>query len=219
MKPTFPTSLVPLAALCAWSLSACAAAGRVEPRAQEAVTSLDGPASEAERPLGGRVSLVLAGRGMDDDDYWKPTEDHFAVGIDLAAPLAEAFDWAFGLSFSAGHESKSGIEYQSSLGEVYGGVDWNPLREGKVHPYVGLGLSGVSVRVEASDDFQGGHVSTWDDDGTFGIYGRAGVLWQVGEAWGLGLEYRLLRGTDVELFREDGDADYDQIGVVVSLGV
>ena len=57
-----------------------------------------------------------------------------------------------------------------------------------------------------------------DSDDTNGIYVEGGVYWRLGKAFNLGVHGRLVEGTDVTLFDQDGDADYYQVGALIGFG-
>ena len=176
------------------------------------------PAEEAAEKRA-RFSLVLGGRALDDEDYWEPLEDHGAFGLEVAGPIGDApVDWEVGFQVSAADEEENDRDLAASVAELYAGVTWSPVRDGRVVPYLGLGLSALTARVESTDDVGGGHVSTWDDDGGLGWYAHAGFRWMATEIFGVGLDYRILRGTDLDLFQDDVDVDYDQLALVFSAG-
>lgn len=81
-------------------------------------------------------------------------------------------------------------------------------REGTLVPYLGGGVTTLYARLEDEvlDELR--------DDTTVGLYGRAGLAVFVGAAQYIALEWRGVRGTDVDLFSTDVDVDYDQVTVV-----
>jgi len=177
------------------------------------------PPAEEEAEKRSRFSLLIGGRQLDDEDYWEPLEDHGVFGLEVAGPIGEApFDWEIGLQVSTSEEEENDIDLAANIAELYAGVTWNPIRDGRFVPYVGAGLSALTARGESTDDVGGGHITIWDDDSGLGWYAHAGVRWMATQTFGVGLDYRVLRGTDLELFQDDVDVDYDQLALVFSAG-
>ncbi len=81
-------------------------------------------------------------------------------------------------------------------------------RSGTLVPYVGGGLTTIYARIE--DEV----LNELRDDTSLGLYGRVGLAVYVGDNEYLALEWRGLRGTDVDLFSSGVSANYDQVSVV-----
>ena len=175
----------------------------------------------------GNVNFVLGGRGL-DDDYWRPTEDHGAFGINFDfAKESWPVSLALGLHGSAGSEDlfedchrcdsqpyRGETEIEATVGELSVGVLWRPETGHKLRPYLGGGLAFVSAEKESRLRFGG--VS--DDDESTGFYLNGGLAWRIGRHVNGGLDARLVTGTDVTIFDEEGDADYVQLGVLLGYG-
>ncbi len=111
-------------------------------------------------------------------------------------------------------EDDSGLG-SSSL-EFSMGVQKRLLRfNGSVRPYVGGGAAAIrrrSFRIQADgvDD---------DSDSDLGWYAHAGIHILLGDGVGIGLDFRRLGGTDLELEGLATSADYDQWSLTFGFGV
>lgn len=81
-------------------------------------------------------------------------------------------------------------------------------RYGTLVPYVGGGVTTIYARIE--DEV----LNELRDDTSLGFYGRAGLAVYVSDNEYLALEWRGVRGTDVDLFSPGLSANYDQVSVV-----
>ena len=68
----------------------------------------------------------------------------------------------------------------------------------------------VTAEIEGS----GLGVTVAEDDTTAGVYLRVGFLVPLGDGFRMGVDAKILRGTDVSAFGVSGDVDYDQFGLV-----
>ena len=175
----------------------------------------------------GNVNFILGGRAL-DDDFYRPTEDHGAFGIDFDfGKDSWPVHVAIGLHGSAGTEDiyddcrRCGLHpwlprgvIESIVGEVSFGVLWRPETDQRLRPYLGGGLALVEATKQADSRFSG--VS--QDDSSAGLYLNGGLAWRVGRHFNVGLDARLVTGTEVTLFDEKGDADYVQLGLLLGYG-
>jgi opacity protein-like surface antigen len=76
-----------------------------------------------------------------------------------------------------------------------------------VRPYIGGGLSVINA------DFERSAGMSDDDDTSPGVYFHAGADWYITDKFFLGLAYRLLTATDIDVFGESSDADYEQFAL------
>ena len=167
----------------------------------------------------GNFNFVYGQRSL-DHDFWDPADDQTVLGGTLEFG---GKDWP--IHIAAGYY-KSDDEGTLNSFPILGSVDldaevseWSlgiekVWKAGMVRPYVGGGVSFVSTDADVSSIL--GSVS--DDDDTTGIYVQGGVFWRLGTWFNLGFDARLLEGTDVTLFDQDGDADYWQLGALVGFG-
>jgi len=167
----------------------------------------------------GNMNFVYGQRSL-DQDFWDPTDDQTVVGgtLDFGGK-----NWP--VHIAAGYY-RSQDDGTLNTFPILGSVDldaevseWSlgvhkVWKAGMVRPYVGGGLSFVSADADV-DSVLG---STSDDDDSTGVYVQGGVFWRLGEWFNLGFDARLLEGTDLTLFDQDGDADYWQLGALIGFG-
>jgi opacity protein-like surface antigen len=161
---------------------------------------------------GGNVNFLIANRSL-DNDRWDPVSPQpaFGVAVDIS-PGGGPIAIAFGAQFSAREERDDAY----AIGEVSVGALWKPRVGGSAYPYLGAGIAHVAAAVDL--DFEDDDIDTDDDDSSIGWYLNGGVSWRLGERLNLGLDARLMRGTEGELLGIEGDADYLQVGVLIGFG-
>lgn len=156
---------------------------------------------------GGNCNFLVGTRSL-DNNAWDPVspQPSFGVNVDITpgkAPIA----LAFGGQVSA--REKDDVTY--AIAEAYLGFLWKPTVGGNVHPYIGGGVAHVAAAINI--DF--GRFDEDDDDSSVGYYANGGVYWRLGERFNLGVDARLLRGTEGELFGLTADADYFQTSLLL----
>ena len=162
-----------------------------------------------------RGTLELGAQRMSDDGYWAPTDEPFAIGglIDVRN-RASGFggELGAGLAFDDADVGNTGTDAELSVGELFGGARQTfSLLGDRLHPYVAVGATVVTVTARIT---QGGWVYDEDDDASFGLYGRVGAYWSFGGGFDLGVDFRSVFGTDVELAGAGGDVDSSRLAVV-----
>lgn len=168
---------------------------------------------------GGDLNFIYGTRSL-DDDAWDPADDQEVYGATLDFG---GKNWPINLAFSYFESEDSGelasfpilgsVDLDAELSEWSIGVrkTWKP---GSARPFLGGGATFIDADADVSSVL--GEAS--DSDETQGLYLEGGVYWRLGEAVNLGVHGRLVEGTDVTLFDEDGDADYWQIGALIGFG-
>lgn len=156
---------------------------------------------------GGNANFLLGQRNLNDEAAFDQN------GLDLSSPTAFGADVDFGgkdwpVSLVAGiHVSADqdtdadGFEVTVAIADVAFGVNWSILKDGNVRPYLGGGVSTVGVAID--DDVDD------DADQSFGYWAHGGVLFRLGNRFNVGLDARVLRGTDFRVLGVDFDADYE----------
>jgi hypothetical protein len=168
---------------------------------------------------GGNANFLYGTRSM-NDDAWEPTDDQEVYGLTvdfggktwpvcIAVSYLESGDKGEVASFPI----LGSVDLDSELSEWDVGVRkiWTVK---SVRPFVGGGLS----LIDADADVSSALGSTSDSDDTQGLYVEGGVYWRLGQAFNLGLNGRIVEGTDMTLFDQDGDADYWQVGALLGFG-
>lgn len=168
---------------------------------------------------GGDLNFVYGTRSL-DDDAWEPTEDQEVFGATIDFGGAK---WPVNIAvgyFSSEDEGElasfpilGAVDLESELSEWSVGVR-KTWKSGSTRPFIGGGVSFLDADAEVVSALG----SASDGDDTEGIYVEGGVYWRLGEAFNLGMHARILEGTDVTIFDQDGDADYWQIGALLGFG-
>ncbi len=154
---------------------------------------------------------VLVGQRMLDEDDWEPVEDQIVMGVEVDQyELDESFGWEVGIQYSDDDGSVLGTDVSGSTTEFSFGVRKTFWYSGKLHPYIGLGIS----TLRAESDISGG---TRDKDGAVGGYAHAGLYWNVGQNFNVGVDVRTLQLTDITLNGVDADSNYFQGAVTLGL--
>ena len=166
----------------------------------------------------GNANFVVGLRGL-DEGFWEPTENQgvFGVTVDFGNER-----WPVHLELGAfGSSNEEEIDFfgtdvtlTGAVGEFTFGVNkpWQPGEN--VRTFVGGGLAAVSASAEVDTPFG----DEDDDDDSFGLYAHGGAFWRLGPRFNIGVDGRLLAGTDVTLFDDEGDADYFQVGLILGWG-
>ena len=164
------------------------------------------------------VDLHLGGRALDKDD-WDPVEDQGAIGIDF---VHEGLDSAIGfeVAFFASRDKEEDepsptgpFDITGETQELSVGVRKTFMKDtSRFHPYVGGGLAAIRAQFRGEDS---GGSGASDDDTSGAFYVHGGLEYDVGPAFLIGVDLRLLGGSDITLFGEDGTANYGQITFVV----
>ena len=230
-----------MAALCSL-LSSCGTTGRILPH-ESAVAAVhrlagsnfsesgvsrgaSGPATAISsaragaprRGDGARQALQLSlGSRQLDKALWTPTDEPAVGGVAFLNENPDTIGFEFGLSL--GRDSESAIlpgigvvDADLQMLELSAGVRKTFMPEQDVQPFVGVGVSLVDVDYEVSVP---GFGYASDGDSTFGVYAHAGVLFPINEQVRLGIDGRILRGTDGEIAGIDGDVDYEQVALIL----
>ncbi len=168
----------------------------------------------------GSFSGHIGGRVLDDEMYWEPLEDQLALGLEIETrpdsfPLGLEFGLLAGVSQESDYQN-SGVDLVSYIGEFYAGPRLTASLGRSVRPYVGGGVTLMSVTAEgeAAGPF-GGTITVDDSDSAVGGYAHGGLQIDVADGFHIGADVRGVFGTDVTLFNTDGDADYVQVTLLL----
>lgn len=168
----------------------------------------------------GVLNATIGIRSQTESSQWTPLEDQVAGGLDFTflypnspVGLSTAIHGAYAReSQTVGAVSRSVDAFQ---GEISVGpkafIDLGSL---PMQLYLGAGASFVYVQVDGVS----GLTTRSSDDFVIGAYAQVGLMVQLNQKQGIGLEYRGLRGGSANLFGGDRDIDYDQFSVVFSTG-
>ena len=157
-----------------------------------------------------RLSIYLGQRNLDQDDY-APVDEQAMIGVEFARETAGSLvGWEVGVMGSSDEGSVAGFDVTGNTAEIYGGVR-KTFGSGSVRPYVGGGLSVINSEVEVSG-------SGSADDESLAGYAHLGVSVDVTEAFFLGLDLRVLFGSDLSIAGVNTDADYGQLALFLGWG-
>lgn len=166
--------------------------------------------------MSGNVQFLVGQRYM--SDYWKPLDrpTMFGVIVDFApesSPVRVALGGQFALASKSVTDpvfGKTG-DVNAGMFEFSAGFLWLPVRKGVVRPYLGAGA--VLITAGIGNDW-----ADWgsgDTDTSFGFYGNAGLYFKVGDTFNIGLDGRIVRGTSIQLGPDEGDANYEQVSLLL----
>jgi len=171
-----------------------------------------------------RHFTVMLGERQLDDDEWDPVEDQLAVGLAFdARNSSTGHGFEIGTTYSQDDDDDGPVDVDGNVFEIYGGYRYtfnldfdhdghdahdddldDDDFDDRLHPYLGAG--GSLLRAEVEVDGPGGDDS--DDDFSPAAYIRAGVGYDLSEEFRLGLDYRHLFLSDVDIGSID-DVDFD----------
>ena len=184
--------------------------------------------------LGEVLDTLELGEGADLDAFELEVEDpdqQGALGFEYAY---EPQDWLVGfeVGFSGSMKGDSRREQDGdsfaevsadvSLAEVYAGLV-KSFGSGPFRPYVGGGVSFVNMKTELSleaaipaIDLE---IDESDDvnDSSVGYYAHIGATYDLTDTFFVGVDARMLTGTEIDLEGFETDANYIQYGIVLGL--
>ncbi len=142
----------------------------------------------------GNVNFLLGQRELDDDVWGSDFESQPAFGVQADFGGSQ---WpvlmAVGLHLSGQSEDYGYGDVTVAVAEISFGANWLPLRKGAVRPYLGGGFESVGLAIDTPYD-------DTESDSSLGYYVNGGIYWRLGDHFNLGLDLRLLRGTDFDKF-------------------
>jgi len=172
-------------------------------------TALPSGVSQAPQssPGGERLALYLGQRNLDEDDY-DPVDEQPTFGIEYSSEAPDStIGWEVGLMGSKDEDTVAGFDLSGSTGELYGGIR-KSFGEGTVRPYIGAGLSAINSELEVA-----GLGS--EDDSSLAGYAHGGLMFDVSQSFFLGIDVRVLFGSDVSYGTFETDVDYGQLALVL----
>ncbi len=172
---------------------------------------------------GGNVNFVLGARTM-RDDAWGDLQDQgaFGVAVDFS-PEDWPIHFVFGAQVSAQEDDdEEFFFFEDSLtgvvGELSFGAVFLPNTNTTTRPYIGAGLVRTATAIDLDGEFGEDEDEDRDSDNSWGYYANAGVYWRLGTRFNIGIDGRLVRGTDEVVFGQRRSAQYGQIGLLLGFG-
>jgi hypothetical protein len=156
------------------------------------------------------MSFYVGARGFDEDDY-EPVELHGVLAAEYSHEGAGApVGFEVGLALSGDENEVAGTDIEMATGELYAGVR-KTFGSGSVHPLVGFGLAYIHAAIDGGPD---------EDDGSLAGYVHGGLAFDVGRHISLGIDARILFGSEVEFGgAPETDIDYGQLALVFGVGL
>lgn len=168
---------------------------------------------------GGNANFIYGIREL-HDDAWEPTDeqDVYGLTVDFGGK-----NWPVYLAISYFESEDEGelasfpilgaVDLESEMSEWDIGVRkiW---QAGSARPFMGGGVAFIDADAEVESALG----TAADGDDTEGIYVEGGISWRLGEAFNLGVHGRIVEGTDVTIFDQEGDADHWQLGALFGFG-
>ena len=168
----------------------------------------------------GNFSGMLGYREFDEGD-WDPLDQQFALGLEVdLRPRASPLGIEFGVQGSFDSDEDDGFDLSVSVVELYVGPRLTfDLSQGRLHPYLGGGVSLMRADTELALDLGGATLLATDDDHLLAAYAHAGLLIDVSDSVHIGFDVRGVFGSDFEF---DGggipivaESDYVQAAVLI----
>jgi hypothetical protein len=179
------------------------------------------PAEEAQTAsssdgMTGNVQFLIGQTYL--SDFWKPIDEPASFGIEVdfgpsRSLVHVAMGWSGSLDSGTVTTPYFGRTGHVAVGflEFSAGFLVHPVRKGFVRPYFGAG----ALRVFASTDSGANAWNGGDSDQSFGFYGNVGLFFKVGDHFNIGFDGRIVRGTKILIVGVEGDADYEQINMLI----
>lgn len=200
--------------------SALTAAGPVlaqdEPEPQPPPPTQPAEAAESEDGMTGNTQFFIGQAWL--QDQWAPIDEPASFGFE--ADFGPKKSWvhvALGFNIAADSQQVSSTLFGETgdvgvvFTELSAGFLILPVKKAPVRPYIGGGI----VRTFAGVGADWGFGSGGDTDTTFGFYGNAGIYFKVGDVFNIGIDGRIVRGTDVTFAGIETDVDYEQASLLL----
>jgi len=167
----------------------------------------------------GNVNFVVGQRSLDEDD-WAPVEDQDLIGVNVSFG---AESWPISLVAGFHRSEDDQAFFDPFFGPVSLDVETTELSFGVMkiwdqypttRPFIGGGLSLIEADVEGTVF---GFTAS-DDDNSEAFYINGGVFWRIGERFNIGVDVRLLFGSDIDIAGVSADVDYEQFGLILGWG-
>lgn len=171
----------------------------------------------------GNVNFVVGPRSMQDDS-WGELDTQGAVGIAVDfSPEDWPIHFVFGAQVSAQEDNDDDDfffedDLTGVVGELSFGAVWLPSTRSTTRPYVGVGIARTAAAIDLDGEFGPDEDDDRDSDNSWGYYVNAGVYWRLGARFNIGIDGRILRGTDEVVFGVERSSNYSQVGLLLGFG-
>lgn len=169
--------------------------------------------SIAPPPATERFAVILGQKGLEEDDF-APLDELPSLTLEFSnGGTHDSIGYEFGVSGARDDETVLGVEIESQVLEIYGGIR-KEFGDQSVRPFVGLGISAQQISLDS--DTPG---TTDVDDTVFGGYLHAGIALQVGDGFSFLLDGRALFADDYELGGLEADSQTFSVGIGVGFSL
>jgi hypothetical protein len=161
-----------------------------------------------------RISFLAGARSLGDEEIWDPVAEELTLGVQYSTVGRSGFGIEFGLIGSTGFkdEVSANVDVTGAVLEGFVGLrkefDW-----GKWRPAFGAGAALIAAGID--NDAGGGVLD--DQDTSKGYYAHGGLFYDYDSSAFIGVDVRVLTGTELVFDATDADADYQQITLVLGL--
>jgi opacity protein-like surface antigen len=209
----------------ALDLASSIAAVEARESAVSASPALQGPGPNFKPQPSLGTSRLLFGYQDLDEDYWQPADGYWTVGMEtsferLSDWVGGEGGWLFTMQDERDTIGDEVIGVDRTQVEIYFGFHRTFLREAFLRPYVGAG--GAFLWIEADQEIGpvgGVYASDKEREWALGAYAHAGVSLQLSSTWQVGVDYRALVSTPIDVLAGDtGDANYTLLSVFIGFG-
>lgn len=171
-------------------------------------------ASESSSAPVSSFQVSLARRQL--DAYWEPVDELFAIGFAYSYEEPDSLGFELGFQYARDSATAFSPLIGSSIAIDLDSIEFNAglrktfARDAPIQPFVGAGVTFIQAQLAG----EGLGVSVSDNDSSLGLYLHGGLMIPFGDRFRIGLDLRIVRGTEGELFGAEGDMDYEQFGVL-----
>lgn len=163
----------------------------------------------------GNVQFLIGQRWLGDE--WEAVDEPSVFGVEVDfAPQKSPVHVALGVQLSGDDSTLPGPisgddDVDVGFFELSAGFLWHPVKQGVARPYIGGGVLTMSAAIASDFVF----FDADEADQSFGFYGNLGMFFKVGERFNIGVDGRIVRGTEFEFAGSEIDADYEQAALLI----
>jgi len=174
-------------------------------------------ASARAEDMSGNVQFFVGQRWLGDE--WQPIDEPAIFGVEVDfAPQSSPIRVALASFMAADSQDIGSGTFLGDTGDVdigffelSAGFLWLPVKQGVARPYLGAGALMMGAVIGSNWDW----FEDNDFDHSFGFYGTAGVYFKVGDTFNIGMDGRIVRGTEFSFAGTEIDGDYEQVSLLL----
>jgi outer membrane protein with beta-barrel domain len=171
-------------------------------------------ADDPTNDVTGNVQFLIGQRWLGDE--WRTADEPSVFGVEVDfAPAKSPVHVALSMQLSGDDNVLPGPlttgDVNVGFFEFSAGFLWLPVKKGVVRPYVGGG--GLTMAAATGNDFL--LFGADEHDQSFGYYGTLGMFFKVGDHFNIGVDGRIVGGTNFHLGPLERDGDYEQVSFLI----